>query len=58
MCQPKEEWFLHFSGLKTGINFAHFGLQSAMVFKGTTGVYECIVHFNSKWVSKKEKDFI
>ena len=24
------------SGLKTGINFAHFGLESGMVFQGTT----------------------
>ena len=26
-------------GLKTGIHFAHFGLESGMVFKGTT---ECM----------------
>ena len=26
---------LHHSGLKTGIDFAHVGLESAMVFKGT-----------------------
>ena len=26
-------------GLKTGIDFAHFGLESDMVFEGTTGVY-------------------
>ena len=25
-----------------GINFAHFGLESGMVFKGTTGVYVSI----------------
>ena len=49
---------LHRSGLKTGIDFAHFGLESAMAFKGTTEVDECIVRFNSKWVRKKEKDFI
>ena len=41
--------------LKTGIHFAHFGLESGMVFKGTTRVYKRIVHFNSKWVRKKEK---
>ena len=23
-----------------GIHFAHFGLESSMVFEGTTGVYE------------------
>ena len=32
-----------------------FGLKTGMVFKGTTGVYERIYRFNSKWVSKKEK---
>ena len=42
--------FTHCSGLKTGIDFAHFGLELAMVFKGTTGVYEHTVHFNSKRV--------
>ena len=26
-------------GLKTGINFAHFGLESGLVFKKTTGAY-------------------
>ena len=35
-------------GLKTGIDFAHFGLESGMVFEGTTGVYERIYRFNSK----------
>ena len=29
-------------GLKTGIDFAHFGLESGMVFDGPTGVYERI----------------
>ena len=42
-------------GLKTGIHFAQFGLESGMVFEGTTGVYERIYRFNSKWVRKKEK---
>ena len=32
--------FLHRFGLKTGIDFAHFGPESGMVFEGTTGVYE------------------
>ena len=35
-------------GLKTGIYFANFGLESGMVFNGTTGVYECVYRFNSK----------
>ena len=30
--------FLRRFGLKTGIHFAHFGLQSGMVFEGTKGV--------------------
>ena len=49
---------LHHSGLKTGIDFAHFGLQSAMVFKATTRVYKRIVCFNSKWVREEEKAYI
>ena len=40
--------FLRRFGLKTGINFAHFGLESGMVFEGTTGVYERIYRFNFK----------
>ena len=32
--------------LKMGIHFAHFGLQSGLVFEGTTGVYERIYRFN------------
>ena len=40
--------FLRRFGLKTGINFAQFGLESGMVFEGTTGVYERIYRFNSK----------
>ena len=47
--------FLRRVGLKTSIHFAHFGLESGMVFEGTTGVYERIYRFNSKWVRKKEK---
>ena len=35
-------------GLKTGINLAHLGLESGMVFEETTGVYESIHRFNSK----------
>ena len=29
-----------------GIHFAHFGLQSGLVFEETTGVYERISRFN------------
>ena len=42
-------------GLKTGIDFAHFDLESGMVFEGNTGVYERIYRFNSKWLRKKAK---
>ena len=35
-------------GLKTGIDFAHFGLESGIVFKGTTEADECIYGFNSQ----------
>ena len=49
MCLPKGCGFWAFFGLKTGIDFAHFGLESAsMVVEGTTGVYERIYRFNSK----------
>ena len=52
---PHRVGFLRCFGLKTGIHFAHFSLESDMVFKGATGVYERIYCFNSKWVGKKEK---
>ena len=48
MCRPKQACFLHRFGLKTGIDFVHFGLESGMILEGTTGVYECIYRFNSK----------
>ena len=35
-------------GLKTGVDFAHFDLESGMVFKRTTGSYERIYWFISK----------
>ena len=41
-------WSLGLFGLKTGMHFAHFGLESGMVFEGTTGVCERIYRFNSK----------
>ena len=52
---PKGVFFLRRFGLKTGIHFAHFGLESGMVFEGTTGLYERLYRFNSKRVRKKEK---
>ena len=36
---PHRVGFLHHFGLKTGIHFTHFGLESGMVFEGTT---ECM----------------
>ena len=39
-------------GLKTGINFAHFGLESGMVFEGTT---ECINVFIISIPNEKER---
>ena len=35
--------FLVLFGLKTGIHFAHFGLESGMVFERTTGVYDVFI---------------
>ena len=40
--------FLCRFGLKTGVDFAHFDLESGMVFEETTEVYERICRFNSK----------
>ena len=46
---PQKVWFWDLFGLKTGIHFANFGLESCMVFEGTTlGVYERIYRFSSK----------
>ena len=39
---PHRVGFWGLFGLKTGIHFAHFGLESGMVFEATTGVYERI----------------
>ena len=39
---PHRIGFLRRFGLKTGIHFGHFVLESGMVFEGTTGVYEQI----------------
>ena len=36
---PHRIGFLLCFGLKTGIHFAHFGLESGMGVKGSTGVY-------------------
>ena len=52
---PQRIGFLRRFGQKTGVDFAHFGLESGTVFKETTGVYERIYSFNSK-MSKKERN--
>ena len=36
---PHRVGFLRGFGLKTGIHFAHFGLESGMGFEGTSGLY-------------------
>ena len=46
---PLRVGFLRRLSQKTGIDFAHFGLESGTVFERTTGVYERICLFNSKW---------
>ena len=48
MCHPKGYVSLRRFCLKTGIDFAHFALESGMVFEGTTKVYDRIYSFNSK----------
>ena len=52
---PHRVGILRRFGLETGIHFAHFDLESGMVFEGFTGVYERIYRFNSKRVRKREK---
>ena len=48
MCAPQRVWFLRRSGLKSNVDFTHFGLKSGMVFEGTTGMYKRPFRFNSK----------
>ena len=45
---PYRVGFLRRFGMKTGIHLTQFGLESGMIFKGTTGVYERIYRFNSR----------
>ena len=46
--QPLRVGFLRWFGLKRGVDFAHFGLESCMVYEGTTVVCQCVRRFNSK----------
>ena len=56
MCvPPQREGSLGRFGLKMGTDFAHFGVESGMVFKRTTGVYEPIYFFQFQ-MSKKERE--
>ena len=52
---PQRVGFLRRFGLKMGTDFAHFGLESDMIFKGTTGVHERIYFFQFQ-MSKKERE--
>ena len=54
-CQELRLLFLRRFGLETGIDCAHFGLESGMVFEGIKGVYQRLYCFNFKCVRKKEK---
>ena len=52
---PQRVGFLCLFGLKTGIHFAPFGLESGVVFEGTTGVYERILQRRNKTESQNSK---
>ena len=41
-CRKKLVWILHHFCLKTVIDFAHFGLESGIVFEEASVVYEHI----------------
>ena len=53
MCRPEGYIFVSRFGLKTGLHFAHLGLESGIVFDGTTGVYERICYFSFKMNTEK-----
>ena len=42
-------------GLKMGIHFAHFGLESGMVFESATGAYECSYLFRFQMPNVKNE---
>ena len=52
---PQRDGFLRRFGLKTSIDFARFGLESGLIFKGTKGVHERIYFFQFQ-MSKKERE--
>ena len=45
---PRRVWLWRRFGLRTDIDFAHFGLESGMVHKGTTVAYGFVRPFNYK----------
>ena len=45
---PELVWFLRHFRPRKGIDFAHFALESGIVFEETTRVYKRICLFNSK----------
>ena len=53
---PHQVGFLPRFGLKTGIHFANFGLQSGMVFWSTKRVYERTSLSFQFQMSKKERE--
>ena len=55
MESPPRVGFLSRFDLKTSTHFDHFGLESGMVFEGTSGVCKRIYRFYFKRVRKKEK---
>ena len=50
---PQRAGLLGLFGLKTCLHFTHFGLESGMVFEGTTEAYERIYRSKCKWIRKK-----
>ena len=53
MCRPM--WVFAPFWSENGSHFGHFGLESGMVYGGTTGVYECIYRFKFQMI-KKERE--
>ena len=52
---PHRVGFLCRFGLKTGIQFAHFGLESDIVFEGTTECMNVLLPFQFQ-MSEKERE--
>ena len=53
---PRRVWFLSCFGLKTGIDFDHYGLKSGMVFKETTRAFKRICLSFQLQINKREKE--